>query len=72
MQTYAIRAHTGPCFVKQYAEKLREAGVHVACEGTEYVYVTIAADSPVEAALGVKAALTLTHGTTLGLCWRKV
>ena len=42
MPTYALKAFTGPCAVKEYATKLRAiAGLESVSEGTENVYFTV-------------------------------
>lgn len=53
--------HTGPTIVKAMAQKCREAGLTVTCEGTERVYVE-ATDR-----YHVLAELRRVHGTDFGL-----
>jgi len=40
VSSHALRVFTGPAAVREMAEKLRAAGLHVAFEGTEHVFVT--------------------------------
>ena len=36
---FLMRIYTGPCAVGQYAQRFRDAGYTVSCEGTEHVHV---------------------------------
>jgi hypothetical protein len=36
---FLMRIYTGPCAVAQYAQRFRDAGYTVSCEGTEHVHV---------------------------------
>jgi len=36
---FLMRIYTGPCAVGQYAQRFREAGYPVSCEGTAHVHV---------------------------------
>lgn len=67
MTTYSLRVWTGPTLVQQLADKLREAGIHVACQGTENLYLTAEGEGVGGAAHNVLAALMLKHGTDFGL-----
>ena len=58
---------TGPCLVKQLAEKAREAGLTVTCEGTETVYVVSEGTDAGGAGWNVLVALVQKHGTDFGL-----
>jgi hypothetical protein len=61
--------HTGPTIVRQIAEKCREAGLTVACEGTERVYVEAPVESYLDGGprLWILARLREVHGTDFGL-----
>ena len=53
---------TGPCIVKQMAEKFREAGFEVDCEGTEKVYIRSELNNN-----EILERLKAKHGTSFGL-----
>ena len=36
---FLMRIYTGPCAVGQYAQRFRDAGYTVSCEGTEHIHV---------------------------------
>ncbi len=51
MATFALKAYSGPCYVKQYADKLRAiAGLDSVSEGTEHVYFTVSGEETAQAA----------------------
>lgn len=58
---------TGPVLVKQLADKMREAGLTVACEGTEHVHVESEGTDGEGAAWNVLVALFSKHKTDFGL-----
>ena len=58
---------TGPVLVKQIADKMRDAGLTVTCEGTEAVYVVSEGETPEGASWNVLAALCSNHTTDFGL-----
>ncbi len=59
--------HTGPTIVGRMAEKCREAGLSVTCEGTERVYVDVPDEHGLQARHWVLACLRQKHGTDFGL-----
>lgn len=63
---------TGPTLVKQIAEKMRDAGLTVTCEGTESVYVVAEGETQDGASWNVLAALCSKHGVDFGLKPRAV
>jgi hypothetical protein len=67
MNLRQVSFHTGPCIVRQIAEKMREAGVCVTIEGTERVYVKEFGVDDFAAREAVREALRRTHGTVFGL-----
>lgn len=67
MATFLLRAWTGPCLVGQIAEKARDAGLAVTCEGTEHVYVRADGSDEGAAAWNVLVDLVRKHGTDFGL-----
>lgn len=67
MTRFLLRAWTGPCLVRQLADKLRDAGVTVTCEGTEHVYVLSDGTEGDAAAWNVLVDLVRKHGTDFGL-----
>jgi len=72
MVTHALQAWTGPCFVNEIADRLASAGVHVACVGTERVYITAEGQTAEGAAHDVLVDLIRMHGTDFGLHFRRV
>jgi hypothetical protein len=67
MPTYRLPFHTGPTIVRQIAQKMREAGISVAIEGTERVYVDCEGEDRWSANQAVLRALREKHGTVFGL-----
>lgn len=67
MERIKLSFYTGPTIVRQIAEKMREAGVRVTCEGTERVWCIVEAEDDLSARLDVLNALRAKHGTTFGL-----
>lgn len=67
MTRFLLRAWTGPCLVGQIADKARDAGVTVTCEGTEHVYVEADGTEGDAAAWNVLVDLVRKHGTDFGL-----
>ena len=67
MTTYNLEAWTGPCHVAELAQKCREAGLTVTCEGTEKIYVLIAGEDRIDASLRAEKYLNAKHGTHFGL-----
>jgi hypothetical protein len=67
MATFLLRVWTGPCLVRQLADKARDAGVTVTCEGTEHVYVRADGSDGDAAAWNVLVDLVRKHGTDFGL-----
>jgi len=72
MATHALRIWTGPLSVREIAKKLRDAGVHVSCEGTEFIYVTAEGADVAGAAHNVLVDLLRAHGSDLGLRPRRL
>jgi hypothetical protein len=65
-----IAFHTGPTIVHQIADKMREAGVAVSCEGTEHVYIDAApnvGELATDLRYQILAVLREKHGTDFGL-----
>lgn len=58
---------TGPVLVGQLANKMRDAGITVTCEGTETVYVESSGETVDGASWNVLAALCSKHRTDFGL-----
>jgi hypothetical protein len=58
---------TGPCLVGQLADKMREAGLTVACEGTEHVHVESEGETVDGASWNVLAALCSKWATDFGM-----
>lgn len=70
MGTVKTSFHTGPTLVKAIADKFRDAGIRVYCEGTERVYVEVEVEgigTDSEARENAVDALFRTHGTRFGL-----
>ena len=67
MPIYRISFHTGPTIVRQIAQKMREAGIVVAVEGTEHVHVDCEGEDRYYANEAVLRALRDKHGTVFGL-----
>lgn len=57
---------TGPCLMKQLADKVREAGLTVACEGTEVLHVESEGTDVDGAAWNILASLCSKHGVDFG------
>lgn len=72
MATFALRIWTGPTMAAVLSEKLTAANVHVACVGTEHVYVHGEGCDAAGAAWNVLVSLTMRHGTDFGLRPRAV
>lgn len=59
--------YTGPTIVGQIAQKFREAGLAVVCEGTQHVWVPLQTDNESEERLEILAKLRKVHGTDFGI-----
>jgi hypothetical protein len=64
---YLLRVWTGPCLVRQIADKLTEAGVEVTYAGTETVLVEADGADGDGATWNVLVDMTRTHKTDFGL-----
>jgi hypothetical protein len=67
MKKFRLSVHTGPCCVKEIAEKCREAGLNVVCEGTERIYIDFHANGLDNARCLAQMTLEAKHGTNFGL-----
>ncbi len=54
---YRIKLYTGPIAVKYYADRLRDAGYTVVCEGTEHVYFIVADEGDGWGAIGAMSTV---------------
>jgi len=75
MFRWHLRVYVGPTLVQSMAEKFRDAGLHVRCEGTAHVHVDVETDV-LERSAGDRVwrawrafalALVTRHGTNFGL-----
>jgi hypothetical protein len=70
---FAARLYVGPCFVRQIAQRMREAGIDVTIEGTEHVHYRIDARSPDVVPQNTAAALRQTFPPSVeGYYWEWV
>ena len=69
---HALSVWIGPCNVREYANRMREAGIEVSCEGTERIFVNVDGTDAAGAAWNALAMLVQKHGSDFGLRFRKV
>lgn len=67
MNTWLMSYYTGPVIVDEVARKAREAGIKVACVGTEHVYFNVDAWNIQGARIAVDEALKGKHGSDFGV-----
>jgi len=67
-----MRCWTGPVDVKHDACLLRDAGLNVVCEGTEHVYLDVAATNTDTAREKIIQAMIAKHGSVKGMRFNPV
>lgn len=67
MPKFKAIVYVGPCWVKQLADKFREAGINVIFEGTEYLHIEVFAMEQDSVVYNVIQELQQVHKTDFGL-----
>jgi hypothetical protein len=62
-----LKVWTGPCAVKAFAEKFRDAGINVSIEGTEHIHIIVPDEEFYLAQHKVRERLRSVFGTTFGV-----
>ncbi len=63
---YILKLWWGPVGIYEIAEKCREAGIEITCEGTEHLYLAEDGMDGHAAFRGILSKLQAKHGTTFG------
>lgn len=68
MRRVKLKFHTGPTIVNEIADKMKSAGLHVTCIGTEHVYLEEwTSGDHIDARITALDMLRSVHGTNFGL-----